>query len=214
MTNTKHPGDPRSDTFGEQPFDPDEYPHVVYEPPQPPPATPNVLGYTPYRGAEQHGVAYQEPGATYLPYKREADAHAAYTDPNVTPRDISTIVPVQVEIVSNPTLIEPRKIKFQSYSFAVGTIYNQVLQAERLRKRAVISATGAAGGIATVRFSSNPDAIDPNSAFAAIPANTSVVLVDAEVQAPMYVRVVSAADPTVIISVTTEYYNFDGSKLL
>lgn len=216
MTNTKHPGDPRSNEMGEQPFDPNEYPGVVYDPPKPPPTTPNTLGFTPYRGGEQHGVPFQEPGTTYLPYAKEAAAHDAYTDPSVTPRDIVEIVPVQVEIVSNPTLIQPRKIRFQSYSIAPTATRNfvQVLQSEKLRKRAWITASGSAGGIATVRYASNVEAIEASSGLALVTANTSVTLVDSEVQDAIYVWVVSATDPTVVISITTEYYQYDGSKLL
>jgi hypothetical protein len=216
MTDTKHPGDPRSNEFGEQPFDPNEYPGVVYEPPKPPPPTPNVLGFVPYRGGEQHGVELQEPGRTYLPYAKEAAAHQSYADPTVTPRDIVDIVPVQVEIVSNPTLIQPRKIRFQSYNIPPSVTRNfvQVLQAERLRKRAWITASGISGGIATVRYASNVEAIEASSGLALITANTSVTLVDSEVQDPIYIWVVTAADATVVISVTTEYYEYDGSKLL
>lgn len=213
---SKHPGDPRSDPFGEQPFDPHEYPNVTYTPPAPPPTTTNVLGFAPYRGGEQHGVPFQEPGKTYLPYASEEKAHRDYTDPTITPRDVEDIKPVQVELVANPTLISPRHIRFLSYAFAASTTpaFRQIIQWERFRKRVVVTAAGSAGGTATLRLSSDPDAGTVNSAFYLIPTGQQLELLNSEAQDGLYVWIVTATDATVNISVAVEYYDYDGSKLL
>lgn len=213
---TKHPGDPRANALGELEFDPHEYPGVVYEPPKAPPETPNVLGGVPYRGAEQHGVEFQEPYTDFLPYAGEEKAHKDYTDPNITPRDISTIDPVKVEIVSNPTLIEPRKLRCTSYSIAPNTspTWSQIVQPERLRKRCVVYAAGSAGGTATVRMATTPDATTVNSILRIIPTGQDIVVFDGEVQAGICIWIPTATDPTVVVSATFEYYEYDGSKLL
>jgi hypothetical protein len=215
---TKHPGDPRADALGELPFDPNEYPGVYYTPPQDPPKTPNVLGGVPYRGAEQHGVAFQEPYEDFLPYAGEEKAHKDYIDPNITPRDVADIDPIKVEIVSNPTLIEPRKLRCLSFSFPVVSAttptFMQIVQPERFRKRCVIYAAGSAGGTATVRWSTTPDATIVNSVLRVVPAGQDLVLFDGEVQAGIWVWIISTADPTVTISASFEYYEYDGSKLL
>lgn len=216
VTVTKHPGDPRSDVFGEQQFDPNEYPGVYVEPPKPPPVTPNVLGFVPYRGGEQHGVALEEPGKAYLPYASEALAHSEYSDPTITPRDITNIDPVKVEIVSNPTLINRRHIRFMSYNYAPSATPNfqQIVQSERFRKRCVVTATGSASGTATLRIATTPDASTVNSALCVVPTGQQVTMLDAEVQSGLYVWVVTANDPTVIVSCQLEYYDYEGSKLL
>lgn len=213
---TKHPADPRSDVFGEQPFDPHEYPGNYPTPPAPPPAEPNVLGFAPYRGSQQHGVAFEEPGKAYLPYLGEDNAHKQFTDPTVTPRDIDPIDPVKVEIVSNPTLIEPRHIRFMSYNLAPSTTVNfqQIVQAEKFRKRCVVTAAGSAGGTATLRVATSADASTVNSGYVLVPSGNQITVVDAEVQRGLFIWVLTATDPTVVISVQLEYYDYDGSKLL
>lgn len=214
---TKHPGDPRADVFGEIPFDPTEYPGRYFEPPKPPPVTPNRLGGVPYRGAEQHGVEFQEPYTDFKPYAGEAKAHKDYIDPNITPRDVPDIDPIKVEIVSNPTLIEPRKLRCMSYSIAPvanNPGWQQIVQPERFRKRCVVYAAGSAGGTAVVRMATWPDAITVNSILRIVPTGQDIVLFDGEVQSGIWVWVVTATDPTVTISASFEYYEYDGSKLL
>lgn len=215
---TKHPGDPRADALGELPFDPHEYPAVYYSPPANPPKTPNVLGGVPYRGAEQHGVAYQEPYKDYLPYAGEERAHKDYIDRTITPRDIQEIDPIKVEIVSNPTLIEPRKLRCSSYSLPVVSAttpsWVQIVQAERFRKRCVVYAGGSASGTATLRMSTTPDATTVNSIYRIVPSGQDIVVFDGEVQAGVWVWLLTATDPTVNISASFEYYEYDGSKLL
>jgi hypothetical protein len=213
---TKHPGDPRSNVFGEQQFDPNEYPAVYISPAQAPPETPNVKGFVPYRGSEQHGVAFEELGATYLPYKSEADAHVKFIDPNITPRDVPEITPVQVSIVDNPTLIQPRHWRGQSYNLPVTPAYGwvQIVQQERFRKRVVITAAGSAGGTATLRVATSASANEATSVFCLVQTGNQVTIVDSEAQKGFFVWIVSATDPTVIVSVATEYFDYDGSKLL
>lgn len=213
---TKHPGDPRSDVFGEQQFDPNEYPGGYFTPPTDPPKVPNRDGYIPWRGQEQHGVDFQEAPQTHMPFAGADNAHRAYID-DVTPRDISTIDPVKVEIVANPSLIEPRHIKFSSYNFPVVSAttpsWMSIVQAERFRKRCVIYAAGSAGGAATLRIASSPDASTFNSLYRVIPTNSDVLVLDAEVQEGLWVWIISATDPTVVISVQVEYYTYDGNSL-
>lgn len=215
MTNTKHPGDPRSNVFGEQPFDPDEYPGQYFTPPESPPVTPNVRGFVPYRGSEQHGVPFQESGKGFEPYLHEGLAHEHYVDANVTPRDIPPVKPVQVQMVSNPSLIEPRHIRFMSYNFATSATmqFYQVVQPERFRKRCVVTASDSNGGTATVRIANTGDASTPNSMIRVVPTGQDLVLLDAEVQSGLWIWPVSSTNSLIVVSVMLEYYTYDGASL-
>ena len=88
--------------------DQDEYPVAEFgDVPNIP--TTNVKGFTPYRGGEQHGVRFTHDTKSPTPqishYQAEQQAFENVVDPRITPRNISPVPPIRVQIVDTPQLL-------------------------------------------------------------------------------------------------------------
>lgn len=208
-----HPGDPRSDALGEIPFDPNEYPGPPPVPPKLPPPPPNAGGYTPYRGAEQHGVQFQyAPNDSYA-LAGEDQAVERYTDADQRILDINPVPPIRVAIVEQPNLILPRRLTTQSYSLTPATSYTQVAAQMQLRKSVKVYVVDSAGGSVSAYLSTSPDAIPGTSKFVATTGG-ALELYNGHTNDALYVDVAAANSGTAIVSVEQEFINFEGEKLL
>src|SRR5690606_32190294 len=147
---TNHPGDPRSNVLGEQPFDHGGWPQHTVTPTVAPPPPGNARNYVPYRGAEQHGVPNQrDPRADIeKPFASEQDALDRANDPTITPRDLVPVKPVPVTIVHRPDLLHRRRVHTATYLVRAGSPM-LIAPADPLRTRLVI--TSAAAGDDDVR---------------------------------------------------------------
>lgn len=210
---SRHPGDPKSDATGEQPFDMTEGIHH-YIPPAPPPPEPNALGYVPWRGAQQHGVAMTAPPEIVRPFGSADDALDAYTDPTVTPRDLVPPIPVAVTVVDNPSLLSRRQVRCSSFTVAVGTTFTQIAFPEVLRRRLIVRVCGSAGGSGRARVGTDPYPTTTMTALCPWVAGDSVVVLDTTAASAVYIAIDACSDPTATISVTCEYAEYDGNPIL
>lgn len=181
--------------------------------------TTNVLGFVPYRGGEQHGVRFTHDRKTSTPeishYQAEQEAFNNVVDPTITPRDLSPVPPIRVQVVNNPDLLKKTKARIrmvpinntQGLVNLVGQDWNRT----RLIITVYASVTSAIGWLKTKN--------DGNVTFDAlrITANNtnSITLLDTTATTDFYFGVDPSQGPTdlIYVGVYTEYPTYDGESL-
>lgn len=183
--------------------------------------TPNVNGFVPYRGAEQHGVRFNgmEHETPPAHYGAEQRAFENYIDPRVTPRDDSPVKPIRVAIVKDANLLSGVRARATNYALSVNNLntYITVVQPERYRKKLKITAfLLASGTFANINICPEIDATDMK-AFTMVVTQTTAgqVMLETEYTGPLQVSLLATNDAQgVRLSMWTEYEIFDGNDLL
>jgi len=212
---TNHPGDPRSNVLGEQPFDHGGWPQHTVTPTVAPPPPGNARNYVPYRGAEQHGVPNQrDPRADIeKPFASEQDALDRANDPTITPRDLVPVKPVPVTIVHRPDLLHRRRVHTATYLVRAGSPM-LIAPADPLRTRLVITSAAAGDDDVRVYLAPSPDAIESVSFLLPIGDGLTTDVTDAIYAVPVLASGDLAAQDGTRIGVWIETTQSDGDPLL
>lgn len=209
----------------------DDYPNETFgdTPVQP---TPNVNGFTPYRGAEQHGVRFTGQEHTYEPghYSGEQRAFENYVSPNITPRDLSPAEPIRVKVVQDANLLRGGpKARASNFTIPADGSWLIIAQEHRYRTRIVIqvqtalasagAATAGEGNFALCPDSSNPSDIGSIilrcSEFGGNAITSGFNTFETSVTCGFAIRTMPLTIPgQFTVSVWQEYAAFDGEALL
>lgn len=178
------------------------------------PPTPNVKGYIPYRGSEQHGRRFEPDteGPNRLnKYTAEQQAFETYTDPTITPRDIEPIRPLAVQMVDTPNLLYRRLARGTTYGIdATDLAWHQILQADSMRKRVIVRFR-TTGGFYIASLS--PEQTPSDIMAVEISGSSGVEVLDSTTTSPLFVRVLGG-DGQLRVSVWTEYLQYDGERIM